>query len=161
MVMKISTEQLKINEILNSNSKMIRNFFINGIKDERIKVIKKRGEQFILLQFIVEKKKNFFWNKLYMESYLLLPDPIKESKLIDIGDIENISFEDIFPNKVVVVTIDRLDIPNLIYTVYNNYIERLEIQSNLYKFADTINEWDKQINDQIKGISETEIEISE
>lgn len=157
----ISNDSLKINEILNSDSKMVRNFFIGGLKDIRVKVAKKKAEQFIVVYFIVEKKKGFFWNKLYMESFVLLPDPLRELKIVKLEEYEKISYEEYFPNKVNSIKIEELDIAELIYTVYNNYIERLEVFNNINKYADTINEWDKLINEQIKGITETEIEVED
>lgn len=157
----LSSEQIKINNILNSNSKIVRNFYINGIKDERVKVAKKRAEQFIMVYFIIEKKKGFFWNKQYMEAYVLLPDPIKELKIIELSEFERVPYEEFFPNKINITTIEELDIPKLIYDVYNNYIDRLDVYNNIHKYADLINIWDKQINDQIKGISEAEIEVKE
>lgn len=157
----MSSDQIKINEILNSDSKMVRNFFIGGTKDERIKVAKKKGEQFIIVYFILEKKKGFFWNKLYMEAYVLLPDPIKELKIVHLNEFEKIPYEEYFPNKINLIKIEELDIPKLIYTTYTNYIERLEIFNNIHKYADIINAWDKEINDMIKGISEAEIEVND
>jgi len=152
---------LKINDILNSDSNMIKNFYIDDFKDKRIKVVKKKGQQFIIIHMIVEKKNGLFWNKEYMESFPILPDPLKELKIIKVQDFEIMSYEQILPDKTTVIDFDKLNIIDLIMSVYSNYMERIEIANNIPVYEQTINEWSKLIDDQIKGISEAQIEITE
>ncbi len=136
---------------------MVRNFFINGIKDERVKVAKKKGEQFIIIYFIVEKKRGFFWDKEYIEGYVILPDPMKELKIVKLADFDKVPYENTYPHKINVIDFDKLNIPSLIIDVHKNYTDRLDVMNNLHQFSDIINDWNKKIEEQIKGISEVEI----
>ncbi|NJO64834.1 MAG: hypothetical protein HC836_43895 [Richelia sp. RM2_1_2] len=138
---------------------MVRDFYIDGEKNERVKIVKKKGEQFIILHAVIEKKKGkFFWDKLYMETFVILPDKPRELKLINIEDFENVTYDDVLPAKVNVIDYDNLDIGELIYSTHKNYLDREIVRANLSEYSKIVNEWDKEITLKIKEISEIVLE---